>query len=131
MNKAESRMTAILKSQVALQLEAAMDHLLHDLRKFMMAYPRVMGAEMPDRDLVWHGTYNNGPAQTILAAIRANPVLWTAALPDEVCIVPRKALEASISSDLVSHLDDMGKYVVATHAARYHREKQQAERQLA
>jgi hypothetical protein len=116
--------TAFRERQRNLALEAAMNRLLHDLRPFMMAYPRVADAEMPDHDMVWVDNLMpaNSPARVILDAIKANPALWMEALPAEVCVVPRKILEKmlpSTVSDTIDYLHGYGIALVLNHAARY------------
>lgn len=107
--------TAIMESREKHRLAYAMDHLLHRLRRFMAAYPREMDKPMPDHDLVWlEGLNGDGPAQTILDA-----------MPPEVCIVSRKALEdLGLSADAINLLAEMGEYVVAISAAHHEHNSQ-------
>jgi hypothetical protein len=109
--------TAVMVRQRDMALVAAMHRLLHDLRQFMRAYPMRADAEMPDHDLVWVEGVANGPDRVILDAIKANPVLWSRALPAEVCIVPRKEIERLSSKDHVDYLAALGGNMVLRHAA--------------
>lgn len=117
--------TAIMEAQDTRRLDYAMKRLLNRLRRFMAAYPREMDKPMPDHDLVWMERLNgDGPARVILDAIKSHPDLWRDALPPDVCIVPRKALEqtAGLSPEVVDYLAGMGENMVAAHAARHEHE---------
>jgi hypothetical protein len=113
--------TAIRTQQRNHRLAAAMDHLLHDLRRFMKAYPMRGDAEMPDHEMVWVDLPDRGAARVILDAIKSNPALWIDALPSNVCIVPRASLEtiASLSPDHIDYLTALGGNMVAAQAAQY------------
>lgn len=116
--------TEIMEAQTARRHGYIMDRLLHRLRKFMASYPRTVTDQMPDHDLIWiEKVSGESPGKLILDTIKSHPELWREALPPDVCIVSRKALEqCGLSEDLVSYLADMGDHFVARHAARYGRE---------
>jgi hypothetical protein len=101
-------------------LDAAMNRLLRNLRQFMRAYPKTMGAPMPDHEMVWVEVPGNGPAKVILDAIKANPAMWREALPPEVCIVPRKQIcEATgLSGYMLDYFASHGENMVFSYAAR-------------
>jgi hypothetical protein len=112
--------TAVMAQQRNYALEAAMHRLLHDLRQFMRAYPRTADAEMPDHKMVWVDLPDRGAARVILDAIKANPVLWADALPSEVCIVPRAALETLTKEPYhADYIVSMGESMVANRAAQH------------
>jgi hypothetical protein len=77
---------------------------------------------MPEHDMVWVDLPDRGAGRVILDAIKANPALWVGALPSNVCIVPRAALEtiASLSPDHIDYLVALGGNMVANHAAQPH-----------
>ena len=62
--------------------------------------------------------------------MQMHPELWAHAMPPEVVIVRRDALENSLklSADLVTHLADDGAHVVAVLAARRLHEAEEKER---
>jgi hypothetical protein len=109
--------TAVMVRQRDMALVAAMQHLLHDLRQFMRAYPMRMDDEMPEHGMEWIEGLASGPGKVILDAIKANPALWSRALPAEVCIVPRKEIERLSSKDHVDYLAALGGNMVLRHAA--------------
>lgn len=113
--------TAVMARQRNNALTAALDYLLRDLRRFMRAYPRTADSEMPDHDMVWVEQPGNGPARVILDAIKANPALWADALPSEVCIVPRAALETLTQSPhQADYIVSLGESMVANRAHQLH-----------
>jgi hypothetical protein len=107
-----------------------MAHLLRSLRRFMRAYPITQEDQMPDHDLVWVDELNDGPARVILEAIKANPALWREALPEGVCIMPRKALEkmTGMSSDMIDYLASYGENIVLYHAAEHKHQQDEKKR---
>lgn len=122
--------TAIKEAQDKHRLGHVVARLLDNLLQFVRAYPMTVDGEMPEHDLVWvEGIEKDGPGQTILDAIKANHELWRGALPPEVCIVPRKALEQlGLSADIIDHLVDMGDYSVVGHAAWHYRDFEERKR---
>lgn len=54
-------------------------------------------------------------------------VLWKDALPEEVCIVPRKALESlgNITPEMVDYLAHSGANIVESHAWRLRQEQEE------
>jgi len=118
--------TAAIEAQRHSELNLTMKRLLHQLRRFMRAYPRV-NEPLPDHDMVWVDELpGDGPAKTIHEAIASNPVLWAHALPKEVCIVPRKALESKLSEFQAECLNQLGMNMVMEKA--YRRKSQIEER---
>ncbi len=115
--------TMIAQQQADNRKRFAMDRLLHELRRFMRAYPMQMNDEMPEHDLVWvDDIMHGGPGKAIVDAIKANPVLWTEALPPEVCIVPRKTLASlGLSQDAVDYYAGIGMLMVEDAAAHFTR----------
>lgn len=116
--------TAIMEALTRRQHGYGMERLLHRLRDFMRAYPRKCDDEMPEHDLVWvEAVSGASPGKAILDAIKADRELWRDALPPDVCIVPRKALQnCGLSEDIINHLADMGDHFTAGHAARFKHE---------
>ena len=110
--------TAVMVRQRDLVLEAAIHRLLHDLRQFMRAYPRTADTEMPNHAMAWVDFPDGNAGRVILDAIKANPALWAGALPSDVCIVPREALEKFTSKEHADYLAVMGGDMVLRHAAR-------------
>ncbi len=102
------------------RLNVAMSRLLDRLRPFMKAYPDAIGDKMPEHSLTWVEHPGYGPGSTLLEAFKTHPVLWRGALPDGVCIVPRRALETmtNLSPEAVNYLVELGEQVVADHGAR-------------
>jgi len=114
--------TATMASQEDRHLRAAMHRLLHRLRRFVAVYPMKMDDKMPEHDLVWVAGVGDGesPEREILDAIKSNPVLWQHALPEEVCLVPRKSLERlGITSEAIETLAYMGESIVASNAVSH------------
>lgn len=106
----------------------ALQRLLHALKPFMRAYaktPEDQGrADELELDLVWVTDLDGGPGQAVLDALRANPELWSKALPEEVCIVPRRAIEKIAGQSLSDHLRVAGESIIATHAAMHRLNKE-------
>lgn len=128
----EAPKTATEISADFIRLRCAIDYTLHRLRKFMRAYPREIAAKMPEHDVVWvtalhpHG----GPDQAILEANKSFPELWSDAIPETVCIVPRKYLSAfGISDEMIRHLSDHGENIIAAHAGQHEYEVLERERE--
>jgi hypothetical protein len=113
--------TATMEAQTRKRHGYAIERLLHRLRRFVRVYPMKVDDVMPEHDLVWVEELSGAsPGKAILDALKANPELWRDALPPEVCIVSRKALEqCGLSADIINHLADMGDHFVGGHAAKF------------
>lgn len=113
--------TAIMEHGSKSRLAYALVRLLDSLRPFMRAYPRAEDDHMPEHDLVWVEFLDNeNPKKVIADAIKAYPELWLHALPEEVCIVPRKELNRAVGlgpGDVI--LSSIGESIVANHAHRH------------
>ncbi len=111
--------TAIMQARSRINYDRAMHWLLHHLKPFMRAMPHKYEDEMPDHSMEWHAGIDTSPGSVILEALKRHPELIFAALPDDVCIMPRKGLEklTGLSSELIEHLADNGKHIVQAHAA--------------
>ena len=108
-----------------------MDRLLHDLRDWVRVYTRHEAdmEKLPELDLAWvTGVSGNGPEETILEAVKANPELWAAAIPAECCIVHRKTLEKYVGADAAEYMAGYGATAVADQAARLRHEVERRER---
>jgi hypothetical protein len=89
-----------------------------------------MNADMPEHDVAWTTHVGGeGPEKAILDAIVANPALWIRALPEEVCIVPRKDLENLLNSkNAVDYLAMLGSHFTTRLAEFKRHEMEEAER---
>lgn len=121
---------AIAEQQAHHERRAAMRGLLHRLRKWMAVFPHKVNADMPDHDVVWTTHVGgDGPEKAILDAIAANPSMWLHALPEEVCIVPRKDLERALSSkNAVDYIATLGSHFTARLAEIKRCEMEEVER---
>jgi hypothetical protein len=129
MSETPSTVTAIMASKADSRKRYAFDRLLHRLRRFMHAYPRVMDDKMPDHEIVWLDEIERGgPAQTIRDAIKAHPDLWAEAIPQECCIVHRETLKKYVGADAAEYMESHGANAVANQAARLLYEEQERER---
>lgn len=83
---------------------------------------------MPEHDLVWvtaqWADIGSDPRQVIVNALKANPELWLHAVPPEVCIVPRKELEAvmKLNPSTIALLAFAAEDIIAKHAAKHSHE---------
>lgn len=112
--------TATAASQLSSHFSFAMYALLHELKSFVYAYPRLHDDKLPEHEIVWETTVDGGPDQAVLSAILAEPDLWRAALPDSVVVIPRKTLlSVGLSSDVIDALAMMGENEIANAAARH------------
>lgn len=102
------------------ELIASMNKLLHQLRNYVKAYPSSLDDSMPEHDIFWiEEASGNGPAKTILDAIRCHPILWTAALPEEVCVVPRSTLKhLNIPENTIDYMSALGRREIDISAAK-------------
>ena len=107
------------------------DKLLHKLKPFMRAYPYdIHGNMMPDHEMVWSaGVGEDTPHAVIANALKANPALWMALLPNDVCIVPRSALATVTGNNphIVEHLAQMGANIVERRGYRLQEEERERE----
>jgi hypothetical protein len=99
-----SGQTADVQSMTAqreTRMRAAMDKLLHNLRDWVQVYTRREDDKMLEHDVVWVTGISGegGPGQVVLDAIKQAPELWTHAIPEECCIVPRRMLEERLGTD--------------------------------
>lgn len=107
--------TAIKAQQRDSRIAFAMYRLLRNMKPFMRAYPHSPDDKMPDHDMVWStGVGDDTPYAAIANALKATPALWMALLPDEVCIVPKSALQTVTGNNphIVDHLARMGEAIV-------------------
>jgi hypothetical protein len=124
-----TRTTGILEAHSRSQLRHAVQRLLHRLKPFVRVYPKTMDDKMPDHDIAWVTGVDGGPEQTIADALICTPELWAAALPKEVCIVPREALSSVAGGpEAVDYLSGLGASIVSTHGAKRLFDLEDAER---
>lgn len=108
------------------RMRAALYSLLSDLKDFVEVVPRCEQERMPEHAIVWMTGINSGPGPAIESAIKSHPELWLHALPEDVCIVPRRALkQIGITDDAAEFFKADGAARVAAHAARYLYEMQE------
>ena len=108
----------------------AIDGLLHRLKPFMRAYPHNADDKMPDHDMAWVAGVGDGNPQAAIAnALKATPALWMALLPDEVCIVPKSALQTVTGNNphIVECLARMGEAIVENRGYRLQEEERERE----
>lgn len=110
--------TALMEAQRDNHLRAAMDRLLYGLRRFMHAYPRVETDALPDHDLVWVDDFKDGPAQTILEAMKTSPELWVRAARGSLPRAPRPFGKAAGRRPSRMAGDRRGQYRGGLRAAR-------------
>ena len=114
-------------------MAAAMHRLLHKLKDFVRIYGRTPEDEvkMPDYDVAWVAGVRDGegPDAAILEALKATPAIWVQALPEEVCIVPRKQLQVICQNvDIAEMLASEGMMIVESRAAKHLYEMEERER---
>lgn len=122
--------TAIKAQQRDSRIAFAMDRLLRNLKPFMRAYPHNADDKMPDHDMAWSaGVGDDNPQSVIANALKATPALWMSLLPDEVCIVPKSALQTVTgnSPHIVEHLARMGEAIVESRGYRFQEEERERE----
>lgn len=126
-----TQVTASMADQNDRQLRFVFHRLLHNLRKFVRAYPFEQADVMPEYGIDWvSGINGNGPEQVIRDAIAQYPALWAHALPDEVCIVRRANLEtAGLSKHVIDYLAMDGVSMVDSAAYRRMREAEEKRRE--
>lgn len=115
-----STATEILKKERSHRIVPAMNRLLYELRRWTRAVPMNHDDEMPEHDIVFETEFENGPEKAVHDAIKCNPALWEHAIPSEVVMVPRVALEkAGLDRKMIECLANMGANAVANQAARH------------
>src|SRR5262249_50453234 len=120
--------TAIIEAQANHRLRYAMDHLLHNLRKWVRIYPMRETDIMPEHDIAWMtGVSGDGAGPIVLEAIKMHPELWADAIPVECCIVHRETLKKYLGADAAEYLAAHGAHAVETKAARLRYEAEQRE----
>lgn len=116
-----STTTAFRERHTQQRIRYAIGRLLDRLQPFVRAYPRDADAELPPHDVVFVTMPDDGPEAQILDALKSCPALWLAALPDDVCIVSRRALVQvpGIEPVVADFLASQGLAIVESHAARH------------
>lgn len=110
--------TEIMEVERSRKLQIALVRLFEGLRHFIRVHPIRREDQMPEHDIVWVDEIKTGPAQTLLAAIKANPELWRDAVPPECCIVHRETLKKYVGADAAEYMANHGDAAVAGHASR-------------
>ena len=113
-------MTAAISDQKRSRLAATFFLLFDDLREYMRAYAITEEDQknLPKLDLVWVTSVDGGPEKLMLDAIATEPAIWTHAIPEECCIVPRSSLAALVGENVVERLAMHGAALVENLAAR-------------
>lgn len=122
--------TAIKALERDSRVAHALRRLLRKLEPFMRAYPHNIDDKMPDHDVVWTaGVGDDTPGSAIASALKATPALWLSLLPDEVCIVPKSALQTVTGNNphIVEHLARMGEAIVESRGYRLQEEEREQE----
>lgn len=107
------------------RIRHAMDHFLYRLKKHIGVYPLLQSDVLPDHEVVWMGGVDGGPSQEVVSAMKRFPVLWLHALPDDVCIVPRRMIDEYAGGPAADWMRSIGVVLVENQAARLEYEERE------
>ena len=122
--------TEMMRQQSHARVMHAMDQLLHKLKKFVRAYPR-LSEDLPDHDIsfVTGVGEGNAPDAVIADAMKSTPALWLHAVPDNVVIVPRDVLKKfGITSGMIEVMEGAAHNYIESEGARLLHEEDEKRR---
>lgn len=110
--------TAVMSALRGAHRQHALDHFMHRLKRWARAYALTPDTEMPDHKIEWMTELGDGPVRVIDEAMREFPALWLSALPDDVCIVPKRQLARLVGGPAAEYLSGIGVNIVESYAAQ-------------